>query len=71
MVPVENLTRHGYSVYSIVVGAAKRARIINDWRLQRARILYEETPGPKATTQALLDIADGDVTLANSELYNQ
>jgi len=61
MMPVENLTKHGHSVYSIVAAAAKRARAINEWRLQRSRVLYEETSGPKATVQALEEIADGTV----------
>ena len=61
MPSMDELAEQGISVYSVVVAASKRARIVNDWRLQRSRILYEETTGPKATSQALEEIADGTV----------
>jgi DNA-directed RNA polymerase omega subunit len=66
MVSVESLTKHGYSVYSVVVAAAKRARTVNDWRIQRARVLFEEPTGPKPTFQALTEIASGEVTISHS-----
>ena len=62
---IEELANKGDSVYSVVVAASKRARIVNDWRLQRSRILYEETSGPKATSQALEEIADGTVKVVS------
>ena len=65
MIPVQELTKHGDSVYGVVVAAAKRARVVNDWRIQRSRVLFEEPEGPKATTQALQEIADGTVTVVD------
>ena len=65
MIPVQELTKHGDPVYAVVVAAAKRARVINDWRIQRARVLFEEPTGPKATTQALQEIADGEITIVD------
>jgi DNA-directed RNA polymerase omega subunit len=64
MPSVDKLTKDGHSVYAVVVAAAKRARIINDWRLQRARVLFEEPSGPKATSQALDEIASDEVTIS-------
>ncbi len=66
MPSIEELTKQGTSVYSVVVAASKRARIVNDWRLQRSRVLYEETSGPKATSQALEEIADGTVKVVTA-----
>lgn len=65
MIPVQELIKHGDSVYAVVVVAARRARVINDWRIQRSRVLFEEPTGPKATTQALEEIADGVVTIVD------
>ena len=64
MISLDELLKHGYPVYSLVVAAAKRARAINEWRLQRARVLFDEEielSEPKPTTQALQEIADGVV----------
>jgi DNA-directed RNA polymerase omega subunit len=63
MIPVEQLTKHGHSVYSIVNVAARRSRTVNDWRLQRSRVLFEDTGGPKAPMQALYEIADGTISI--------
>lgn len=65
MVPVEELIKHGDSVYAVVAVAAKRARMINEWRIQRARILFEEYTGPKPTRQALEEIVSGEVTVVD------
>jgi DNA-directed RNA polymerase omega subunit len=65
MIPVQELTKHGDSVYAVVTAAAKRARVINDWRIQRARVLFEEPTGPKSTTQALQEISEGVVTIVD------
>lgn len=71
MLLVDQLTRHGHSVYSIVIAAAKRARKINDWRIQRAKILGEETFGPKPTVQALEEIANGTVKVVREDAQRQ
>jgi DNA-directed RNA polymerase subunit K/omega len=69
MILADQLTKHGQSVYGIAMAASKRARKINDWRIQRSKILGEETFGPKATTQAIEEIATGtvQVVLAKDE----
>lgn len=61
MLSADDLTKHGVCVYAVVVAASKRARMVNDWRLQRAKVLLEEVTGPKATRQALDEIASGEV----------
>ncbi len=68
MIPVDQLATRTNSLYALVMAASKRARMVNDWRLQRARVLMEEpTPGPKPTTQALQEILDGTVSVALPE----
>ena len=69
MVPLDQLVSRSNSLYCIVMAASKRARAVNDWRLQRARILMEEpTEGEsKPTTQALQEIADGTVAVVVPE----
>ena len=67
MIRVDELSKHGHSLYSVVAAASKRARMINDWRMQRARVLYEDTPGPKPTVQALNEIADNTVRVVGAE----
>ena len=61
MLNIDDLGKHGHSLYSVIAAASKRARALNDWRLQRARVLYEEEAGPKPTVQALGEIADDTV----------
>lgn len=61
MLLADRFTSHGISIYSIAAAAAKRARKINEWRIQRSKILGEETFGPKPTIQALEEIADGTI----------
>ena len=57
----DDLSKYGVCIYGVVVAASKRARIINDWRIQRSKVLMEETVGPKVTRQALDEIATGEV----------
>lgn len=64
MLSADDLTKHGHSIYSVVVAATKRARMINDWRIQREKVLLEEVTGPKVTKQALDEIASGEVRVA-------
>lgn len=73
MILADQLTKHGQSVYGIAMAAAKRARKINDWRIQRSKILGEETFGPKATVQAIEEIANGtvQVVLAQGDKQRQ
>jgi len=61
MLSADDLMKYGQSIYSVVVTASKRARMINDWRIQRAKVLLEEPSGPKVTKQALDEIAQGVV----------
>jgi DNA-directed RNA polymerase omega subunit len=61
MLSADDLTKHGQSIYAIVVAASKRARMINDWRIQREKVLMEDVIGPKVTKQALEEIASGEV----------
>ena len=64
MLSADDLTKHGAPIYAVVVAASKRARMINDWRIQRSKVLMEETTGPKVTTQALDELATGVVKVA-------
>jgi DNA-directed RNA polymerase subunit K/omega len=64
---MEELNKQGCSLYAVIAAASKRARTVNDWRLQRARVLYEEYHGPKATVQALDEIADKTVRVVLPE----
>lgn len=67
MLSADDLSKGGMSIYRVVVAASKRARMLNDWRIQRSKVLMEETVGPKVTRQALDEIATGEVKVVMPE----
>jgi len=67
MLSADDLTKHGDPIYAVVVAASKRARMLNDWRVQRSKVLMEETTGPKVTRQALDEMATGVVKVAKAD----
>ena len=68
MVSIDQLASRAGSLYGVVMAAARRARTVNDWRLQRSRVLMEEVRGPKPTTQALQEIASGEVKVVPPDM---
>jgi DNA-directed RNA polymerase subunit K/omega len=67
MVSNDQLAKRSHTLYAVAIAASKRARTINDWRNERARVMMDELKGPKVTTQALQEIADGDVRVVLPE----